>query len=170
MRMVSVAIVIAASLAAPALSGAQSLGEVAAQSKEKQKGKKAKVYTEDDLKRAGGRTASFPEGPAVAEPAPASAEKPEGGAQPAAPKADEQKRAEEEKAWRERVKKANDDVARLTAEVTQLERTLANVTAGVYSASRANMTSQLEEAKKQLATAQKTVGDLQQEGLKNGFK
>ncbi len=169
MRMVSVAIVIAASLVAPALSGAQSLGEVAAQSKEKQKGKKAKVYTEDDLKRASGRTASFPEGPAVAEPAPASAEKPEGGAQPAAPKVDEQKRAEQEKAWRERVKKTNDDVTRLTAQVTQLETAL-NVTGGAYSASRANMTSQLEEAKKQLATAQKTVGDLQQEGLKNGFK
>ena len=67
LRFVSIAALAAASFALPQVVPAQSLGDLAAQEKEKRKTKKpAKVFTEEDLEKARGRTANTSVGTAAA--------------------------------------------------------------------------------------------------------
>lgn len=174
MRIVSVAaLVAAASLLGPSVGRAQSLAEVAAKEKEKKKAQKAgKVYTEDDLSKAGKRgTLSVQEGAAPAEASPAAAgAKPEAEAPGAAKeKTDDDKRAEAAKAWRERLQKANDEVARLSKQVDQLQTALNNVSTNLYGSTRTTLIGHLDDAKKQLAAARQSVADLEDEGRRNRY-
>jgi hypothetical protein len=162
--------------------GAQSLGEVAARTKEKEK-KGAKVYTETDLRgRPGAGTVSQPEGPgAVAsvdapKPEGTAAEgekKPEGAAAAPAgekPKTEEELKAEAQAEWRGRKTKADEDVARLSADVAKLQNLLGDLTGPMYGGGRTALLNRMEETKKQLATAQQTQADVDEEGRRKGYR
>ncbi|MFI5183574.1 MAG: hypothetical protein ACHQNV_04185, partial [Vicinamibacteria bacterium] len=89
-----------------------------------------------------------------------------------APKAktEDEVRAEQEKAWRDRLAKANDDVAKLTGQIDTMQRALSDLSQNLYGPSRATQISRLEDAKKQLATAQQSVVDLQEEGRRSSYR
>ena len=162
------AVALAAAVAWP-----QSLGEIAAREKERQEkvkkkaGGAAHVITEVDLRGRGAGTYSQP---AADGATPAGSPSP--GASPGAakPKTDDELRAEQEKAWHERLQQAQEDVARLQAGVDNMQRDLGDPTMGVYGAGRAKSISRLEEAQKQLAAAKQKVEDLQEEGRRSRFR
>jgi hypothetical protein len=150
----------------------RSLGEVAAKEKEKKKGK---VYTEDDLrnpKRSGTYSQPATDSNTTAAQAPAGEKKPETAASPGAPKpkTDDELRAEAEAAWREKVTQAQADVATWTAEVSRLQTSLNDNTTAMYGPGRASRVEALENAKRQLAAANSTVENLQEEGRRNRYR
>jgi len=159
---------------AAAVAWPQSLAEVAAREKERQEkvkrkaGGAAHVITEDDLRGRGAGTYSQPGAGSSATPAAS----PSPGASPGAEKqkTDDEIRAEQEKAWRERLQQAQDDVTRLSAGIDGLQRDLGDPSVGTYGAGRARMISRLEEAQKQLAAAKQKVEDLQEEGRHSRFR
>jgi hypothetical protein len=165
-------------VAAPAGADApRSLGDVAAKEKEKKKGK---VFTEDDLRNPGRRagTVSQPSGggtpttSATASPTPAGSPGTGAAAGAAAekPKTEEEERADREKDWRERLTKAQADVATWTSEVSRLQA-LVNDNSGVlYGPGRAARVDALENAKRQLTAANQAVESLQEEGRRNRFR
>src|SRR5262245_13796078 len=170
-RLDLVVLLAACAVAFPGVCAAQSLAEIAARQKEKRTGK-AKVYTEDDLRHTGGRgfTPAQAEGGAEGEPAAAAAPaaSSEGGAQ-AGKSADEQ-RSEQEKAWRDKLQKTRDNVTQLSAETERLQTALNDLTQPVYGTTRANRVAALEKAKQQLAAAQQSVIDLEEEGRRSGYR
>ena len=157
----------------PGVSSAQNLADAAAKEKERRKGLSGKTFTEEDLRRAGG--------PRAREAAPADAAAPASDAAAPAkdsaakegaskPKTDDEVRADQEKAWRERLTKANADVTRLGAQADELQSGANDLTQNLYGASRANQLAKLEETKKQLAAAQDAVSALEEEGRRSGFR
>jgi hypothetical protein len=169
MRMLSVAALVAAALVAlPAVSGAQSLAEIAAREKERRKNQKpAKVYTENDVRRGAGELG---EAAAVPPPAETGAKAEGAAAAPAKPeKSDEEKKAEQQKAWRERLKKTTEDVTRLGAEVDRLQAA-ADGNSNFFSATRTSLVSQLDQAKVQLEQAKQTLSELEEEGRRNLYR
>lgn len=169
MRLAHAAVLVAAGfiLSPPALS-AQSLSEAAAKEKERRKGKTAKVYTEDDLRRAGGPLNSS----TPAAPSPTASPKPEEGKAGAkkGEKTEEELRAEKEADWHKRLETAQKNVAALQDNVNKLQLDLNDMSGGVYSPRRATIANLLEETKKQLADAQQTVENLQEEGRRNNYR
>lgn len=153
---------------APAALSAQSLSEAAAKEKERRKGKQAKVFTDDDLRKAGG-----PASPSTpAEPTATAAAKPEEG-KPGAKKAEkteEELRVEREADWHKRLETAQKNVSILQDQVNKIQADLNDMSGGVYSARRTTLANLLEETKKQLAEAQQTVGNLQEEGRRSGYR
>lgn len=154
---------------------AQSLGEAAAKEKAKkqqQQKKPAKVITEEDLRLAGGRgTVSVTSEPAAGEEAakPAAA----AGAKPAAAKpepTEEEKRAADEKEWREKLSTAQAEVARLKTQVDQIQTNLNDPNLSYYGTGRPALMTRMEEVKKQLATAEQAVGDLQDAGRRRAYR
>ena len=170
LRFVSIAALVAATFVLPRFVPAQSLGDLAAQEKEKRKAKKpAKVFTEEDLEKARGRTANTSVGTADAPAAPAA----EGGQTPAdspAQRASAAQKAEQEKNWRERVKAVEADVARLTQAIETLSGQYSASVVDPYNPTRQSIAKQLEDAKTRLADKQKAMVDLQEEGRKNGYR
>lgn len=169
MRMPSVVALVAAALVAlPAVSGAQSLAEIAAREKERRKNQKpAKVYTENDVRRGAGGLGEAGSAPPAAE----TGAKAEGSvAAPAKPeKSDEEKRTEQQKAWRERLQKTNEEITRLSAEVDRLQAA-ADGNRNFFSATRTNLMSQLDQTKAQLAQAKQTLSELEDEGRRNLYR
>jgi ElaB/YqjD/DUF883 family membrane-anchored ribosome-binding protein len=159
---------------AGAIAWPQSLGEIAAREKERQQkvkkktGGAAHVITEDDLRGRGAGTYSQPGAGTAATPSAS----PSPGASPAAEKAktEDEIRADQEKAWRERLQQAQEEVTRLSAGIETLQRDLGDATVGVYGAGRAKAVSRLEEAQKQLAAAKQRVEDLTEEGRRSRFR
>jgi len=155
---------------------AQSLGDLANREKEKRKAKPAKVYTEDDLQRAGGpaRNAS----PATQDDSAAKAgattkdtkEAPPAGTVKEKEKTPEEIRADEEKAWRDRRDKATAEVARLSAEVSRLQDGVSDPTLGQYGPRRASALEEVDKAKQELAKAQQAVTDLEEERRRSGYR
>jgi hypothetical protein len=182
----AVALVALAVLGLPRAGSAQSLGEAAERAKKERKGTKTKVITENELRRAGGGAQEAPV--TAAEPADAPAEAPaeattteggsvsssEGGAASAAParteKTEDELRAEAQAAWRDRMQKAQADVARLNTEANQLQTNLNDLTQNLYGTNRTATMNRLDEVKKQLATAQQTVVNLEEEGRRSRFR
>ena len=186
------ALLAAAVLAAPQAVSAQSLGEAAERAKKERKGgSKTKVITDTELRQAGGTryeppvTSSEPE--SAAAPADGTAPAPADGAAPApadgtapattdsAPrdrqaKTEDELRAEAEVKWRERLQQSRNDVSRLSAEANQLQTGLNDMTQNLYGANRTNAMNRLEEVKKQLAAAQTSVVDLEEEGRRSRFR
>jgi hypothetical protein len=166
-------VVAAALLLLPGLAAAQSLTEAAAKERERRKSQAApKVYTEDDLRRAGMRgTANVGGGAAEASPEPA---KTAGAGQAAAAKppekTEDELRQEQEKAWREKLQKATEEVQRLTAQADRLQRALNDLSGNIYGAARSESLRQLEDTKAKLAAAQQQVADLQDEGRRSRFR
>ena len=169
----AVAAAVAAAIVVPTLR-AQSLAEIAERNrkKEAQKGKPAKVYTEADLRGrpASGGSMSAMEGPVAtvaASPAPGGSPAP--GASPAA-KSEEEQRAEAEAAWRERLQKANEDVARIQGEVDRAQTALNDISGPLYGGTRAGLIARVEEGQRQLAAARQMVADIEEEGRRARFR
>ena len=174
MRPWVVAAAAAAAVAVLALpSPAQSLAEVAARTKKKESGKPAKVYTETDLRGrpAASGSMSQMEGPAAtsaASPAPGAA-----GAVPPAgekPKTEEEERAEKQAEWRERLQRAEADVARISEEVNRAQTALNDISGPLYGGTRAGLITRVDEGKRQLALAQQSVLDIQEEGRRARYR
>jgi hypothetical protein len=159
---------------AGAIAWPQSLGEIAAREKERQQkvkkktGGAAHVITEDDLRGRGAGTYSQPGAGTAATPSAS----PSPGASPGAEKAktDDEIRAEQEKAWRDRLQQAQDEVTRLSGIVDGLQRDLGDATVGVYGVGRAKMLNRMDEAQKALAAAKQRAEDLQEEGRRNRYR
>jgi hypothetical protein len=163
------AVALAAAVAWP-----QSLAEVAAREKERQEKVKKKtggashVITENELRGRGAGTYSQPGAGSSTTPAAS----PSPGASPGAekPKTEEELRAEQEKAWRDRLQQAQEEVTRLSGIVNSLQRDLGDPTVGVYGPGRAKMISRMDEAQKALGAAKQKVDDLQEEGRRSRFR
>jgi hypothetical protein len=175
MRTLFAVTVIAALAWVPVPAGADSppsLAEIAARNKDKKKGK---PITDDDLRspRRGG-TVSAPNGEAgsiTASPAPG--EKKEGeAAKPGAPKAktEDELREEAQTAWREKLTQAQADVTNWQAEINRLQALMDDRAAPMYGSGRAARADLLETAKRNLATAQQQVADLQEEGRQKRYR
>jgi hypothetical protein len=161
----------AAVLAFPLAVSAQSLGEAAEKAKRERKGK-TKVITETELRRG---TLEPPVTSAETTEASDSKETPKDGAAAAAPakpaeKTDDELRAEAEAKWRERVQKAEADVTRLRDEASQIQTALNDVSQNMYGANRASLLNRLESVNKDLAAAQQSVSDLQEEGRRSRYR
>jgi hypothetical protein len=163
------AVALAAAIAWP-----QSLAEIAAREKERQEkvkrktGGAAHVITEDDLRGRGAGTYSQPGAGTTATPSAS----PSPGASPGAekPKTEEEIRAEQEKAWRDRLEHFQTEVTRLTGVVDSLQRDLGDLTGPLYGGSRTNLMTRLDAAQKSLAEARLQVEALQEEGRRNRYR
>jgi hypothetical protein len=178
MRMIgSIAVVVLFSVVVPGASSAQNLAEVAAKEKARRKAlTPGKVYTETDLRRAGAdagpATTVSPDDSATPSETEASP-KPDAapGAKDAAqPKSDDDVRAEKQKDWSERLAKANAEIGRLNADIASLEQKVGDLSQNLYGATRTAQLARLEEDKKQLTSAQKTLADLEEEGRRNSYR
>jgi hypothetical protein len=151
-----------------------SLGEVAAREKNKKKGK---PITEDDLRnRRTGGTVSQPSGAGgsatAASPAPGAAGDKKDGAAAGAAKAPTEDEAFQaaQAAWHEKLTAAQSDVTNWTGEVARIQSALNDNTGPMYGGGRAARVDSLENAKRQLAAAQTTVENLQEEGRRNRYR
>jgi hypothetical protein len=163
------AVALAAAIAWP-----QSLAEVAAREKERQDklkkktGGAAHVITEDDLRGRGAGTYSQPGAGTAATPS----SSPSPGASPGAEKAktEDEIRAEQEKAWRDRLEHFQAEVTRLTGVVDSLQRDLGDMTGPLYGGSRTSLLNNLDKAQKSLAEARLQVEAIQEEGRRNRYR
>ena len=175
------AVAVVASLAwvpAPARADAPpSLGEIAAREKNKKRGK---PITEDDLRRRRtGGTVSQPSGAGAtatatptASPAPGSAGEKKDAAAAAAekPKTEDELFQEAQTAWREKLTAAQADITNWTGEVARIQAAQNDNTGPLYGPGRAARAEALENAKRQLAAAQATLENLQEEGRRNRYR
>jgi hypothetical protein len=171
----AIAVCAAFALASPA--PAQSLAEVAARTKQKEKEKSgkpaAKVYTESDLRGSGSGTMSQMDGPvATASPAPGATATATGVVPPAGEKVktEEEINAEKQAEWRERLQKAQADVARFSDEISRAQTALNDISGPLYGGTRAGLITRLEDSKRQLAQAQQSVLDIQEEGRRARYR
>jgi peptidoglycan hydrolase CwlO-like protein len=156
----------------------QSLAEIAAKEKERQEKEKkkaggaAKVITEEDLRGRGAGTYSQPGATGGATTPGSPAASPSPGASPGAekPKTEEEVRAEQEKAWHESLQKAQEDVTRLSGAIDRMQADLNDLTGNIYGSGRTGLLNRMDQAKKDLATAQQRVTDLQEEGRRNRYR
>jgi hypothetical protein len=163
------AVALAAAIAWP-----QSLAEIAAREKERQEkvkrktGGAAHVITEDDLRGRGAGTYSQPGAGTTATPSAS----PSPGASPSAekPKTEDEIRAEQEKAWRDRLEHFQTEVTRLTGVVDSLQRDLGDLSGPLYGGSRTSLLTRLDAAQKSLAEARLQVEALQEEGRRNRYR
>ncbi len=167
-------LVAAAAILTGPVASAQSLGEAAAREKAKRKGKTepAKVFTDDDLRSAGG-VANVPaavDAPASADgQAKAEGEK-AGQAKKEKEKTPDELQAEQQAAWRKKVDHIQSEVNRIRGMVTAMQRDLNDTSGGVYTPRRASLQTGLDEAQKNLAAAEQMLADLQEEGRRNGYR
>lgn len=173
MRGLSLAALSAALLLTSLPAAGQSLADAAAKEKERRKAAKGKTYTEADLGRSGGGNYNAPSGSATSGESAAPSAAPAGAA-PAAGAAKEKSaedvRAEQEKAWRQRVQQAQNDIAKAQQQIDTLQRSLGDLSGNLYGASRTQQLTALEQAQKQLATSRQQLGDLEEEGRRNGWR
>ena len=165
-------LVAAVLLLAPSFLFAQSLGEVAAREKARRekvaKGKSTPVITESDLGSRTGGTVSHPEATDT-DTAPAettAAKEPAKGGKKE--KTEDEIRAANVQAWRDKLQKARTEEARLQSRISELQAVL-GVPAPNYG-SRSSAVSQLDQARRDLATAQAQIASLEDEGRRAGFR
>jgi hypothetical protein len=168
---------VAVLLAWPAVAQAQSLAEAAAKEREKRKGHApGKVLTEDDLRTAGrSGNANVDTGAQAPNAAASPAAGKEGAATKDAngkpkEKTEDEIRAEQQNVWRDKLKKAQEDVSRLSGLVGQIQTSVNDMTGNVYGSQRTALLNNLEKAKADLQAAQQQVGALQEEGRRNRFQ
>ncbi len=164
---------------------AQSLGEVAARTQREReaKAKAPKVFTEADLR--GGRTGSggsvsqpaavpaagFPSASPATDGSPATGASPVAGASPAPKvKTPDEERTDAVAAWRERLTKAQADVAQLASQRDSLQSSVNASVSTPYGPNRANSLAKLEEVKRSLAVAEQSVTDIEEEGRRAGMR
>jgi hypothetical protein len=158
-------------LLAPSFLFAQSLGEVAAREKARRekvaKGKSTPVITESDLGSRTGGTVSHPEATDTdAATATPTAKEPAKGAKKE--KTEDEIRAEGVQQWRDKLQKARTEEARLQSRISELQAVL-GVPAPNYG-SRSSAVSQLEQARRDLATTQAQIASLEDEGRRAGYR
>jgi hypothetical protein len=68
------------------------------------------------------------------------------------------------------VQKAQAEITRLNAEANTLQTSLNDLSQNLYGSNRANTINRLDEVKKQLAAAQQSVADLEEEGRRSRFR
>ena len=164
-------LVIAGVSGVSSVASAISLGELAAHERERRKGLTARLYTNEDLLRVSLQRGTFtsiqPLDPAPFQVAAGTppVQPAEGGA-----KSEDEVRAEREKAWRERLQQANDDVTRLSADVERLQYGLNDLSQNLYGAGRRAQIARLEEAKGQLVAARQAVESIEEEGRRSSFR
>jgi len=167
-------LVAAAAILTGPVASAQSLGEAAAREKAKRKGKTepGKVFTDDDLRSAGG-VANVPaavDAPASADgQAKAEGEK-AGQAKKEKEKTPDELQAEQQAAWRKKLDHIQSEVNRIRQMVTAIQADLNDTSGGVYTPRRATLQTRLEEAQKNLTAGEQTLADLQEEGRRNGYR
>jgi hypothetical protein len=147
---------------------AQSLGQAADKARRQREGKtQGKVFTEDDLRKAGGETLSS--SPTAETPAATAADGKTPAKSGSKEKSPEELKAEASAAWRAKLERAQKEVGIYQQLVNAHQLDLSDTSSGLYSPRRAAAQTRLEEAQRELATAQKTVADLQEEGRRNGY-
>ncbi|HXB56535.1 MAG TPA: hypothetical protein VN461_17315 [Vicinamibacteria bacterium] len=163
----AVALATIALLLVPPPSPGQSLTEAAAKEKERRKAaQKGKSFSDDDLRGGGGGSVSTETasgGSSTAKPG-------ETGKSTAKQKTEDEVKAEQSAAWRKRVEAANKKVTVLQETIDKIQLDLNDMSGGVYSSRRATLLSLLDDTKKQLAAAQQSVADLEDEGRKNFYR
>ena len=163
----AVALATIALLLVPPQSPGQSLTEAAAKEKERRKAaQKGKSFSDDDLRGGGGGSVSTETasgGSSTAKPG-------ETGKSTAKQKTEDEVKAEQSAAWRKRVEAANKKVTVLQETIDKIQLDLNDMSGGVYSSRRATLLSLLDDTKKQLAAAQQSVADLEDEGRKNFYR
>lgn len=183
MRLLPTAVLMAGALV---LTGAhveaQSLAEAAAKEKARRAQKAGKVFTEEDLRRAGssGRASVLtgePAGTTPAEGAPAEGAE---GAPPAddavgtatpkkAEKSSAELREERQKEWRGRLEKAQAELAAATAEVARIQTLMQGISPESTTA-LANFNARLTEQQNRAAAARQLIDTIETEGRQNGFR
>ncbi len=175
MRTLSMAALAAALVLTSFPAAGQSLAEAAAKERERRKAAKGKTYTEADFGKTSGGNFNAPQASGFSEPAaPAPAATsgtpaPVGGAA-ATQKGPDEVRAEQEKAWRQRVQQVLGDLAKTQQQIDTLQRALNDVSGNLYGASRTQQLAQMDQAQKQLATSRQQLTDLEEEGRRNGWR
>lgn len=172
MRTLSLAALAAALVLTSFPAAGQSLAEAAAKERERRKTAKGKTYTEADLGKTVGGNYNAPQASGSSEPAAPAAS---GAAAPAAGaaatvKGPDEVRAEQEKAWRQRVQQVQGDIAKTQQQIDTLQRVLNDMSANLYGASRTQQLAQMDQAQKQLVTSRQQLTDLEEEGRRNGWR
>jgi hypothetical protein len=171
-------VAVAALLAVPSILLGQSLAEAAAREKARRKaleesGKKpARSYSDEDLGRAKGANASFPTGP-DGSPAAGTADEKKGAGAPGTKeteKTEDEKKAEATAAWRKKLDTASKAASTYRDQIAKIQNDLNDTSSGLYSSRRTTLLSFLDETQKKLADAERQVGDLQDEGRRNGYQ
>jgi Cu/Ag efflux protein CusF len=178
MRMLpATAVSVAMLLLTASVASAQGLAEAAAKERERRKrqSQPTKVITEDELRRAGGTVSRPGDGnvPLETEAAPAQGEEgapAQPGAEPAeAPKTEEERRAEQQTAWRERRDQAAQKVELHREQIQSIELELQDMTGGVFTPRRAALQARLEEGQRQLAAAERELEAIESERRQAGY-
>jgi hypothetical protein len=181
MRLMIAAVVLAQVLCASAGVGAQSLGEVAKQEEARRKAikKPSKVYTNDSLRSEPAPSPPPPVGPATPPPSPQPA--------PATPAASDEVTAppapapqvRDEKYWRTRLEAARTSLSRsqtlaeaLQSRINALSADFVNrddpAQRAVIANDRQRALAELDRVKQEIATAQKSIADVQEEARRAG--
>src|SRR5258708_20248480 len=163
------ALATAALLLVPSPSPGQSGTEAAAKEKARRKAaQKGKSFTDDDLRGGGGGSVST--GTETGSGESATAKPGETGKRGAKQKSEDEVKADQSAAWRKRLESANKKVAVLQETIDKIQLDLNDMSGGVYSSRRATLVTLLDDTKKQLAAAQQSVADLEDEGRKNSYR
>jgi poly-gamma-glutamate capsule biosynthesis protein CapA/YwtB (metallophosphatase superfamily) len=165
-------------LALPSFAAAQSMAELAAREREKRKTQKptTKVLTEEDLRRGSAGRGTVNTG--MPEPATAATAAPGAGTATAAaaapgtqkPKTEEELRAEQEQAWRERLKKAQAEVQRVSQALDAVNRSLADMTGNLYGAQRTTLLGEADKLKIEQQVVQQQLTAVEEEGRRSRFR
>lgn len=146
---------------------AQSLAEAAAKERERRKKlSETRVFTEAELRQSGRGGFSAPAQQTTAPPTAS----PAATGSAAGQKSEEEIRAEQEQAWREKLQQASQDVERYQQQADALQQQLNDLSGNLYGAGRTKLLNELETAKQNLAQAQQAVADLQEEGRRSRFR
>lgn len=157
--------VLVAALVPAGGAAAQSLGEAAAKERARRKAQKApvKTYTDEDVAHVAPGDSTSSSASEGGQPAAA-------GEGQASDKSPDEQRAEDQKAWRQEVEKAQGDVQRLDGEITRLEAETNDTRGNLYSTRRTQALQDLEKARADRATAQQKLDDLLESGRRKGFR
>jgi hypothetical protein len=136
----------------------QSLGEVAATEKERRKGEAKRVVTEEDLAKGSRRAPATEADSGATASSAAASDTPE-----------KDPRAEAQKNWEKRRQQADDEVARLTKQVDELQQSVGDQRAYQYGANRTRRLGELKQAQDKLAAAQQKLDDLEEERRREGY-
>jgi len=161
----------------PVVARAQSLGEIAAKERQRreaaQKKPPTKVFTEDDLTNDKNAKSGF-SAPGGKEAAPEAAEADASAEKKAVPagekkKTEDELRAEQQEAWQKKLLDAEKRLQTFQDTKATLERDLNGTGLATYTATRETLLKLVEDANKNIASAQAEIETLTNEGRQMGF-